>query len=80
MADHLTFLEHHADQIQAAGPLRDDQGAGRGGLWVVEADDIATVDHLVRADPFWPTGLRQSVEILTWAQVFAAGRRLIQPN
>ena len=31
----------------------------------------------IKADPFWPTGLRRSVRILSWAQVFAEGRRLI---
>jgi uncharacterized protein YciI len=43
----------------------------------VEAIDDAAVDALVRNDPFWPTGLRKSVRILAWAQVFADGERLI---
>jgi hypothetical protein len=31
----------------------------------------------VKEDPFWPTGLRRSVRILSWSQVFAEGKRLI---
>jgi uncharacterized protein YciI len=31
----------------------------------------------VKADPFWPTGLRHSVRILSWSQVFADGKRLL---
>jgi uncharacterized protein YciI len=42
----------------------------------VEAKDAAEVDALVKADPFWPTGLRKSVRILAWTQVFADGKRL----
>lgn len=66
MADHLAFLERDA----AAG-------TPAGGLWVVEAADRAAVDALVHEDPFWPTGLRRSVRVLAWTQVFAAGARRI---
>ena len=44
---------------------------------MVEADSPDVVDALVKADPFWPTGLRHSVRILSWSQVFADGRRLL---
>jgi uncharacterized protein YciI len=76
MPAHLAFLERNTDQIKAAGPLRDGEAAA-GGLWLVEGTDVAAVDSLVRQDPFWPTGLRKSVRILAWPQVFADGRRLI---
>jgi len=76
MADHLAFLEAHAAEILAAGPLRDGAAAA-GGLWIVEAADRAAARRLVETDPFWPTGLRRSVRILEWTRVFAEGRRLI---
>lgn len=76
MSDHLAFLENHADKIFAAGPLFD-QESGAGGLWIVDAADSRTVEGLVHADPFWPTGLRHSVRIYEWKQVFADGRKLI---
>lgn len=79
MQDHLTFLDRNADTIRAAGPLRDPttDDAATGGLWLVEAPDAARVMVLVESDPFWPTGLRKSVRVLRWAQVFAAGKRVV---
>ena len=78
MSEHLAFLDAHAGSIQAAGPLRDAAtGAGAGGLWLVEAENAEQVQKLVETDPFWPTGLRKSVRILEWSQVFADGRRRI---
>lgn len=76
MPAHLAFLGEHADRVRAAGPLFDGS-AGAGGLWLVEAESAAAVDALVKADPFWPTGLRKSVRILEWRQVFAEGERRI---
>lgn len=76
MSAHLNFLDQNAAQIRAAGPLTDAQAnAPAGGLWLVEADAVAAVTTLVEADPFWPTGLRRSVRILQWTQVFADGVR-----
>jgi hypothetical protein len=77
MPAHLAFLEKNGRQILAAGPLSDEGGQGAGGLWLVEAESHAAVDALVKADPFWPTGLRKSVRILAWKQVFAEGKRRI---
>jgi hypothetical protein len=76
MPAHLAFLEGNADRIRAAGPLRDTAaGTPAGGLWLVEADSPAAVAALTEGDPFWPTGLRCSIRILEWTQVFADGRR-----
>lgn len=75
MPEHLAFLEREAPRIRAAGPLLDASGAGAGGLWLVEAGSESAVRALVEADPLWPTGLRRSVRILAWRQVFADGRR-----
>lgn len=78
MAEHLAFLEGHAGVVHAAGPLREAlDGTPAGGLWLVEAADSDTVDTLVRSDPFWLTGLRRSVRVLAWTQVFADGKRRI---
>jgi len=70
MQDHLAFLADHAGTISGAGPLATEAGAGDGGLWVVETDDFAAAEALVRADPFWPTGLRHSHRALHWRRVF----------
>lgn len=76
MAEHLAFLERNADRIRSAGPLREADGAGAGGLWLVEADSAGAVQTLVESDPFWPTGLRASVRVLRWVQVVADGKRM----
>lgn len=76
MRAHLEFLEANSEIITAAGPLlEEDRGAG--GLWLLDTEDTGEAQRLVEADPFWPTGLRRSIRILTWRQVFARGRRLI---
>ena len=75
MTQHLDFLKQNEHAIHAAGPLFEED-SGAGGLWVVEADDQKAVSALVEADPFWPTGLRKSVKILRWHQVFADGKAL----
>ncbi len=77
MPAHLDFLGRNAGNIKAAGPLKDGVGAAAGGLWLVEAGSAADVQALVEQDPFWPSGLRKSVRILAWTQVFAEGRRRI---
>lgn len=76
MPQHLEYLERNAGTILAAGPLSDAaNGAPAGGLWLVEAPSPEAVIALYEADPFWPTGLRRSVRVLAWQQVFRDGRR-----
>ena len=78
MADHLQFLADNGDLIEAAGPMKfGETQEPAGGLWVVEADNAADVKALVETDPFWPTGLRKSVSILEWTQVYVDGRKMI---
>jgi uncharacterized protein len=77
MPAHIAFLDRNAHKVHAAGPLKTPDGQGAGGIWVVDADDAGEVDKLVKDDPFWPTGLRKSVRILIWNQVYAEGQRLI---
>ena len=77
LAAHLAFLEKNLTRVKAAGPLIDPvNGAGAGGMWMVEATDAAQVQKLVETDPFWPTGLRKSVKILQWKQVYKDGKRV----
>jgi hypothetical protein len=74
MSEHLSFLTARGQQIEGAGPLFQD-GSGHGGMWLVQAADAAEVQALVEAAPFWPTGLRKSVTILEWRQVFRYGQK-----
>lgn len=78
MADHLQFLGDNSDKIEAAGPMKDGMTQDpAGGLWIVEADNPEQVQGLVETDPFWPTGLRQSIRILEWTQVYVDGKKMI---
>ena len=78
MSAHLAYLEANSRKILAAGPLRDTaSGGAAGGQWLVEAGSAEEVATLYKEDPFWPTGLRKSVRVLEWSQVFANGKRLI---
>ena len=77
MADHLEFLSRNAKYIHAAGPLFDPRNNhSAGGLWIVDGENLEDIEILIEADPFWPTGLRKSVQILEWTQVFADGEKL----
>ena len=71
---HLAFLEEHATQITDAGTLFHADNSRFGGLWIIEADNHSKVVDLVHNDPFWPTGLRLSFEVLEWRKVVEAGR------
>jgi len=72
MSDHLAFLRKNARKINAAGPLIDTADkTPAGGLWLVEAENHQAVSDLVEADPFYATGLRKSMRILQWSQVFS---------
>ncbi|MFT7672590.1 MAG: hypothetical protein ACI845_000997 [Gammaproteobacteria bacterium] len=76
MSDHLNVLEKNKFSIQAAGPLQDtENNQPAGGLGIISANDLKSAQKLVEGDPFWPTGLRKSVRILEWTQVFTDGRR-----
>lgn len=70
MRDHLAFLTRHADTVHAAGPMLTEGGEGAGGLWVVEAESFEAAAALTREDPFHPTGLRRTITVLEWKQVF----------
>jgi uncharacterized protein YciI len=77
MQQHLTFLSENKAAIHAADPLKDDDGTVKSGLWLVDVETVEQAWVLVKADPFWKTGLRDRVEIKQWAQVFADGHALV---
>ncbi|MFG6447346.1 YciI family protein [Roseateles sp. BYS180W] len=69
LAAHLAWVEAHAEQVRAAGSLREDpQATPVGGLWVVRAADKAAVEALIATDPFTTCGLRSHWDIFYWSQ------------
>lgn len=77
MQQHLVFLAENSTIIQAAGPLKENDGTVKSGLWLVDVETVDAAWARVKADPFWSTGLRDAVEIKHWAQVFANGQVLV---
>jgi uncharacterized protein YciI len=77
MQQHLAFLCENKAIIRAAGPLKETDGAVKSGLWLVDVETVDQAWELIKADPFWPTGLRDAIEIKQWAQVFADRRALV---
>jgi uncharacterized protein len=69
-AAHLQYIEQTSTKIVLAGPLLDDNGAMRGSLFIVEADDIGAVRRFSEADPYRQAGLFERVEIRGFRTVF----------
>lgn len=75
---HLEWLERHSDAVPIAGSLRQDPGeAPQGGLWVAEAESKLQIEELLKSDPFFRAGLRQSYEILHWSKANSERKVLI---
>lgn len=74
MPQHLAFLVQHQANIIMAGPVFDassDEGAG--GQWIVETENLAEAARLVKTDPLYATGLRDTIQIFEWKTVFENG-------
>lgn len=66
---HVEWLELHKDLIPVAGSLRHALGeVPKGGLWIANASSKLELDELLKTDPFYIAGLRQSYEILHWSK------------
>lgn len=77
MEDHLKFLEKNHEKFIGAGPVFNEaENASAGGVWLLLASNIAEVKTLIESDPLWGTGLRKSVTILRWNNVFYDGKRI----
>ena len=73
---HIDWLEQHKDIVPIGGSLRHELGqVPKGGLWVAEAESKAQIEELLKTDPFFTAGLRQTYEILHWSK--ANGERKI---
>jgi hypothetical protein len=72
---HIEWLERHRGVIPVGGSLRREPGeVPQGGLWIAEAESKEQLEALLRTDPFWTAGLRQSHEILHWSKANAERR------
>lgn len=66
---HIDWVAKHQDTVRIAGSLREEPGqTPKGGLWIVEAPSKDSVHQLMQSDPFWTSGLRESVQVLHWSK------------
>ena len=75
---HIEWLELHKEVIPVGGSLRVSPGqVPKGGLWIAEAASKDQLESLLKNDPFYQAGLRQSYEILHWSKANEARKVLI---
>ncbi len=75
---HIEWLEQHRDVIPVGGSLRHDPGqTPKGGLWIAHAESKDQLDELLKTDPFYTAGLRQSYDILHWSKSNDGRKELI---
>lgn len=66
---HIQWVAANQEAVLVAGSLRLELGATpKGGLWIVEAPSKDAVLDLMETDPFYASGLRESVEVLHWSK------------
>ncbi|MCZ8112563.1 MAG: YciI family protein [Betaproteobacteria bacterium] len=75
---HIEWLEQNKELIPVGGSLRHEPGETPiGGLWIAEADSKDQLEELIRTDPFFIAGLRESYEILHWSKANAQRKALV---
>ncbi len=70
--DHLAYAREHMSMIRVAGPLLDDAGDMAGSMFLIEAEDSATVNAFNAADPYTRAGLFERVDIRGWRVTLGA--------
>jgi uncharacterized protein YciI len=75
---HIEWLEKHKAVIPVGGSLRTAPGeTPKGGLWIAEAASKNEIEELLKTDPFFVAGLRQSYEVLHWSKANAERKVLV---
>ncbi len=75
---HIEWLEMNKEIILIGGSLRLDLGeTPKGGLWIARANSKEQLDKIIKTDPFYIAGLRQSYEILYWSKSNSQRKELI---
>ncbi|AEG93652.1 YciI family protein [Ramlibacter tataouinensis] len=73
---HIDWLEQNREVIPIGGSLRvEPSQVPKGGLWIAQAESKEQLEALLKTDPFYVAGLRQSYEILHWSKA-NAGRKV----
>ncbi len=71
LSKHLEWLTLNSERILVAGSLRNEPTDNPlGALWIIDANNKTEIEDIIKADPFWIYGLRDSYEILHWSKAF----------
>ena len=66
---HIDWLEANKSLILIGGSLRHELGqVPKGGLWIADAESKSQLEEVLKTDPFYVFGLRESYEILHWSK------------
>ena len=78
LLSHIEWLEKNKEVVPVGGSLRHEPGeTPKGGLWIAEAESKSQLEELLKTDPFFIAGLRESYEILHWSKANAQRKVLI---
>jgi uncharacterized protein len=69
---HLAYVREHPGFVRLAGPFLGSGGEMAGSLFIVEANDLATVEAFTASDPYAVAGLFDRVEIRAWRATVGA--------
>jgi uncharacterized protein YciI len=66
---HIEWLEENKDVVRIGGSLRREiSETPRGGLWIAEGESKLEIEEILKSDPFFIAGLRESYDILHWSK------------
>lgn len=75
---HIDWLEANRAVIPVGGSLREEPDqVPRGGMWIARAESKEALEALIRTDPFFLAGLRESHEVLYWSKANGNRQELI---
>lgn len=75
---HLDYLDSIAPKLLACGAKISDDGThASGGLYVVDTEDRAEAEALIKADPFYKGELFKDVVVTKWRKAFFDGKNCL---
>ena len=74
-AEHLAYLDQHANKLLACGAkLNDDGTDAGGGFYVVDVETRGAAEQFINDDPFSRVDLFQQVRITRWRKAYVDGK------
>ena len=75
-SQHLAYLETYQSKLIQAGGLLDVDGRPCGSLLIIDVADRAEAEGFAESDPYFKSGLFESVVIRPFRQVFRDGEKV----